>query len=218
MKVLIACEESQTVTKEFRNLGHEAFSCDILPCSGGHPEWHMQCDIFDVINQGWDLMIAHPPCTFIAGSSVQWLSNPLDKDLPFDERRPHPKYPNRRNDMNDSIEFVKALYNAPIDKIAIENPVGLLGTKWRKADQIIQPYYFGDEATKTTCLWLKNLPLLLHTNVVGKGERTVFASGKSHPAWYADALAKAKTKEERQKLRSKTFQGIAKAMAEQWQQ
>jgi hypothetical protein len=120
--------------------------------------------------------------------------------------------------MNDSIEFVKALYNAPIDKIAIENPVGLLGTKWRKADQIIQPYHFGDEATKTTCLWLKNLPLLLHTNVVGKGERTVFASGKSHPAWYADALAKAKTKEERQKLRSKTFQGIAKAMAEQWQQ
>jgi hypothetical protein len=216
MKILIACEESQTITKEFRKHGHEAFSCDILPCSGGRPEWHLQCDVFTIIDQGWDLMIAHPPCTMIAGSSVQWLSHPDDKNLPFDERRPHPKFPNRRKDMEESIEFVKKLYNCSIPKIAIENPVGLLGTKWKKADQIIQPYQFGDEATKTTCLWLKNLPLLIPTKIVEKGERVVFKSGKSHPKWYADALAKAKTKQERQTLRSKTFPGIAMAMVEQW--
>lgn len=215
-RVLIACEESQATTKAFRKLGHEAFSCDLLPCSGGHPEWHYQCDIFEVINKGWDLMVAHPPCTFLTGSGVQWLSNPEDKALPFEERRPHPKYPNRRQDMLDSVSFVKALYNADIKHIAIENPVGLLSSRWRKPDQIVQPYMFGDEATKTTCLWLKNLPLLLPTKIVGKGERTVFASGKSHPKWYADALKNAKTKEERQTLRSKTFEGMAQAFAEQW--
>jgi len=215
-RVLIACEESQATTKAFRKLGHEAFSCDLLPCSGGHPEWHYQCDIFEVINKGWDLMVAHPPCTFLTGSGVQWLSNPEDKALPFEERRPHPKYPNRRQDMLYSVEFVKALYNANIKHIAIENPVGLLSSRWRKPDQIVQPYMFGDEATKTTCLWLKNLPLLLPTKIVGKGERTVFASGKSHPKWYADALKNAKTKEERQTLRSKTFEGMAQAFAEQW--
>lgn len=215
-RILIACEESQATTKAFRKLGHEAFSCDLLPCSGGHPEWHYQCDIFEVINKGWDLMVAHPPCTFLTGSGVQWLSNPEDKALPFEERRPHPKYPNRRQDMVDSVEFVKALYNADIKHIAIENPVGLLSSRWRKPNQIVQPYMFGDEATKTTCLWLKNLPLLLPTNIVGKGERTVFASGKSHPKWYADALKNAKTKEERQTLRSKTFEGMAQAFAEQW--
>ena len=190
-KILIACEESQATTRAFRELGHEAFSCDLLPCSGGNPEWHFQCDIFEVINPG-------------------------DRDLPFNERRPHPKYPNRRQDMLDSVDFVKALYNADIKHIAIENPVGLLSSRWRKPDQIVQPYMFGDEATKTTCLWLKNLPLLLPTNIVGKGERTVFASGKSHPKWYADALKNAKTKEERQTLRSKTFPGMAQAFAEQW--
>jgi site-specific DNA-cytosine methylase len=216
MRVLIACEESQATTKEFRKLGHEAFSCDLLPCSGGHPEWHFQCDIFEVIDQVWDLMIGHPPCTFLAGSGVQWLSNPEDKDLPFDERRPHPKYPNRRQDMLDSVEFVKRLYNSNIKYVAIENPVGLLSSIWRKPDQIVQPYMFGDEATKTTCLWLKNLPELEPTNIVGKGERTVFNSGKSHPKWYADALKNAKTKQERQTLRSKTFLGMAEAMATQW--
>jgi len=215
-KVLIACEESQATTKAFRDLGHEAYSCDLLPCSGGHPEWHYQCDIFEVINQGWDLMIGHPPCTFLTGSGVQWLSHPDDKDLPFEQRRPHPKYPNRRNDMLDSVAFVKALYNSDIKHIAIENPVGLLSSRWRKPDQIIQPYMFGDEATKTTCLWLKNLPLLVPTDIVGKGERIIFASGKSHPKWYAEALRNAKTKEERQTLRSKTFPGMARAFAEQW--
>jgi hypothetical protein len=216
-KVLIACEESQTIAKAFRDLGHEAYSCDLKPCSGGHPEYHIKCDVLSVIHdESWDLMIAHPPCTYLAGSGVQWLSHPEDKDLPFDERRPHPKYPNRREDMNESIGFVLALYNANIPHIAIENPVGLLSRKWRKPDQIIQPYMFGDEATKTTCLWLKNLPPLEPTNIVDKGERVVYASGKSHPKWYADALSKAKTKEERQTLRSVTFPGIANAMAEQW--
>jgi hypothetical protein len=216
LKVLVACEESQAITKEFRKLGHEAFSCDLLPCSGGHPEWHIQGDVFTIIDQGWDLMIAHPPCTYLTGSAVQWLSHPEDKHLPFEDRRPNPKYPNRRKDMLDSVEFVKALYNCNIPKVAIENPVGLLSSRWRKPDQIVQPYHFGDEATKTTCLWLKGLPQLQHTDVVGKGERVVFNSGKSHPKWYAEALAKAKTKAERQTLRSKTFPGMARAIAEQW--
>lgn len=215
--ILVACEESQAVTVALRKLGYEAYSCDLLPCSGGYPEWHIQGDVFEAIaSREWGGMIAHPPCTMIAGSSVQWLSHPEDKLLPFEERRPHPKYPNRRQDMAESIEFVKRLYNCGIPKVAIENPVGLLGTRWRKADQIIQPWQFGDEATKTTCLWLKNLPLLSYTDIVGKGERTVFASGKSHPKWYAEALVKAKTKQERQTLRSKTFPGIAAAIASQW--
>lgn len=215
-RILVACEESQVTTKAFRRLGYEAFSCDLLPCSGGHPEWHLQGNVLDFIGQGWDMMIAHPPCTYLAGSGVQWLSHPEDKHLPFEDRRPHPKYPDRRKYMLYSIEFVKELYNAPVDHIAIENPVGLLSSRWRKPDQIVQPYMFGDEATKTTCLWLKNLPLLTPTKIVGKGERTVFQSGKSHPRWYADALAKAKTKQERQTLRSKTFPGMAEAFASQW--
>jgi hypothetical protein len=217
MKILIACEESQTICKAFRELGHQSFSNDLLPSSGGHPEWHLHMDIFEAIKSDqWDMMIAHPPCTYLTSSGVQWLSHPDDIELPFDQRRPHPKYPNRRQDMIDSVEFVKAIFNSDIPKIAIENPIGVLSSKWKKPDQIIQPYHFGDEATKSTCLWLKNLPLLQHTNVVGKGERTFFASGKSHPKWYADAMAKAKTKAERQTLRSKTFPGIANAIATQW--
>jgi len=215
--ILVGCEESQAITIAFRKLGHEAFSCDLLPCSGGHPEWHIQGDVFDAIaSREWDMAIFHPPCTFLTNSAVQWLSHPEDKHLPFEERRPNPKYPNRRQDMRDSVEFVKALYNCKIPLVAVENPMGLLSTRWQKYDQVIQPWQFGDEATKTTCLWLKGLPHLEHTKIVGKGERTVFKSGKSHPKWYADALAKAKTKEERQTLRSKTFPGIASAIAEQW--
>ena len=216
LNVLVACEESQAVTKKFRSMGHTAFSCDLLPCSGGHAEWHIQGDIFDYIDRGWDLMIAHPPCTYLAVSGVQWLSHPDDRYLDFELRRPHPKYPNRRQQMLDSVEFVKKLYNSNIPFVAIENPVGLLSTKWRRPDQTIQPYQFGDEATKTTHLWLKNLPPLTPTNVVGKGERVVYASGKSHPKWYAEAMSKAKTKQERQTLRSKTFPGIAEALADQY--
>ena len=214
LRVLIGCEESQAITKKFRELGHEAYSCDLLDCSGGHPEWHIKDDILKTIKYDWDLMIAHPPCTYLAVSGVQWLSNPEDKHLHFNERRSHPKYPNRRQDMLDSIEFVKALYECNIPKVCIENPVGLLSSMWRKPDQIIQPYMFGDEATKTTCLWLKNLPLLHPTNIVGKGDRVVFASGKSHPSWYTESYGK--SKKERQRLRSKTFPGIADAIAKQY--
>jgi hypothetical protein len=217
-KILIACEESQAVCKEFRALGYEAYSCDILPESGGHPEWHIQDDLFNVLDQGWDFMIAFPPCTYLSVSGAQWYYHPGDKDLPIKERRPHPKYPNRNNDRQDAKEFFIKLYSSNIKHIAIENPVGIMNTQFLKPTQIIQPWMFGDEATKTTCLWLKNLPRLQPTNIVGKGERTVFASGKSHPKWYAEALAKAKTPEERRNLRSKTFPGIAKAMAEQWSQ
>ena len=204
-KILVACEESQSITKELRDLGHEAFSCDILPCSGGHPEWHLQGDVFNYVNQGWDVMIAHPPCTYLSVSGAKHLYNKDgSKNL---ERWENQKF---------ALEFVQKLMDAPIPRIAIENPVSVISTKIRKPDQIIQPYMFGDEATKTTCLWLKNLPKLEPTKIVGKGERTVFKSGKSHPKWYADALANAKTPAERRSLRSKTFQGIARAMADQW--
>lgn len=216
MRVLVGCEESQAVTIELRKLGAEAFSCDILPCSGGHSEWHFQDDVFNVIDQGWDMMIAFPPCTYLSVSGAQWYYHPDDKNLPIENRRPHPKYPNRSKDRQEASKFFIRLYNSNIKHIAIENPVGIMNTTFMKPTQIIQPWMFGDEATKTTCLWLKNLPELTSTNIVSKGQRTVFASGKSHPKWYADALAKAKTPEERRNLRSKTFPGIAKAMAEQW--
>lgn len=216
MRVLVACEESQTVTKEFRKLGIEAYSCDLLPCSGGHPEWHFQDDVFNHIDKGWDLMIAHPPCTFLAVSGAKWFYHPEDKELPVDKRRPHPRFPNRRKDQKEAIAFFKKLATADIPYIAVENPVSVISSKWRKPDQIVQPYMFGDEATKTTCLWLKNLPKLQPTKIVGKGERVVFKSGKSQPKWYSDALSKAKTSAERQTLRSKTFEGFAKAMVEQW--
>lgn len=220
-KVLIACEESQAITKEFRALGHEAFSCDILPCSGGHPEWHIQGDVFGVIDQNWDLMIAHPPCTFLSSSGASWYYHPDDKHLPSSERRPHPRYPNRESERQSAIEFVIKLYESNIPRIAIENPIGSLSTAWRKPDQIIQPWMFGDSANKSTCLWLKNLPLITPTDVVDKGEFFEWVDGKSgklkrQPMWYYKALSQAKTPAERRTLRSKTFQGMAKAIANQW--
>jgi hypothetical protein len=205
MKVLVACEESQIVTKEFRLLGHEAYSCDIISCSGGHPEWHLQGDVFLFINRDWDLMIAHPPCTYLSVSGARWLYN---KDGSINTER--------RLNQAKALDFVSQLMDSDIPRIAIENPVSVISSMIRRPDQIVQPYMFGDEATKTTCLWLKNLPKLEPTNIVGKGERTVFKSGKSHPKWYADALAEAKSAEERRTLRSKTFSGFAKAMASQW--
>jgi hypothetical protein len=231
MRILVACEESQAVTIEFRKLGHEAYSCDLLPCSGGHPEWHFNFDVFEAIeNKGgilqdgskvkikgnWDLMVAHPPCTYLAVSGAQWYYHPEDSNLPYDQRRPHPRYPNRAQDREEAVVFFRALADAPIARIAIENPIGIISSRWRKPDQIVQPYMFGDEATKTTCLWLKNLPQLIPTEMVGKGERILFKSGKSQPKWYSDAFVKAKSNAERQTMRSKTFPGFARAMAEQW--
>ncbi len=231
LNILVACEESQAVTKELRFLGHNAYSCDLLPCSGGHPEWHFKTDVFKIIeNKGgklqnkkmvklkkdWDIMIAHPPCTYLAVSGAQWYYHPDDKHLPKEKRRPHPKYPNRTKDREEAIEFFLALANAPINKIAIENPIGIISSRWRRPDQVVQPFMFGDEARKTTCLWLKNLPLLEPTNIVGEGERIYFKSGKSQPKWYSDAFVKSKSHDERRTMRSKTFIGMAKAMAEQW--
>lgn len=210
MKVLIACEESQAVTKEFRALGHEAFSCDLLPCSGGHPEWHFQQDVFEVIDKGWDLMIAHPPCTFLAVSGARWLYN---KDGTPNEQRFY--------NQKQALDFVEMLMNAKIDKIAIENPISVISSAIRKPDQIIQPYMFGDSASKSTCLWLKNLPKLKPTNIVSKGDFFEFKDRKTgkmkkQPMWYYEALQQAKTPQERRTLRSKTFKGIAEAMANQW--
>lgn len=231
LNVLVACEESQAVCKEFRKLGHNAFSCDLLECSGGHPEWHFNCDVLKIIQDRsgvtqsgckvkikgeWDIMVAHPPCTYLAVSGARWYYHPEDAHLPFEERRPHPRFPNRAQDREDGASFFMALANAPIKRIAIENPVGIMSKRWRKPDQAIQPWWFGDEASKLTCLWLKNLPPLVKTNEVGHGERVVLSSGKTLPKWYSDALVKAKTAEERRTLRSKTFPGFAKAIARQW--
>ncbi len=231
LNVLVACEESQRVCKEFRRLGHNAYSCDLLKCSGGHPEWHFNMDVLEVIkNKGgilqngdevyidgeWDLMVAHPPCTFLAVSGARWFYHPDDKGLPIEKRRPHPRFPNRARDREEGAKFFMELINANIKHIAVENPIGIMNTRFRKPDQVVQPYFFGDEASKSTCLWLKNLPLLEKTNEVGKGELIELSSGKKIPKWYSDALVKAKTPEERRNLRSKTFPGFAKALAEQW--
>ena len=209
MKILVACEESQAVTKELRKLGHEAFSCDLLPCSGGYPEWHYQQDVFEVIDKGWDMMIAHPPCTFLSVSGARWLYN---KD--------GSKNKERWKNQAEALDFVKRLMDAPIHKIAIENPISVISSNIRKPEQIIQPWMFGDKAQKSTCLWLKNLPLLEPTDIVEKGEFIEFISKKGvkkkQPKWYFDALKNAKTPEERRTLRSKTFKGIAEAMAKQW--
>ena len=210
MKVLIACEESQSVTKEFRKIGIEAYSCDILDCSGGHPEWHIKGDaIAEAYSGKYDMMIAHPPCTFLAVSGARWMYN---KDGSVNQER--------LKSQNEALEFVEKLMNAPIDKIAIENPISVISSKIRKPDQIIQPWHFGDKAQKSTCLWLKNLPKLVHTNIVDKGEFFEFTSKKGEKKrmamWYYEALKIAKTVQERRSLRSKTFQGIARAFATQW--
>jgi site-specific DNA-cytosine methylase len=213
IRVLVACEESQAVTVRLRALGFEAFSCDILPCSGGHPEWHYQQDVFEVIDQGWDAMIAFPPCTHLAVSGAAW----------FEQKR-------KDGRQQEGIDFFMRIANAPIKHIAIENPVGIMSKLWRKPDQVIQPYYFGDEAQKTTCLWLKNLPKLYHndkpnlfdSNVthVSKGEFFEWVDKKTgrtkkQPLWYAEKFLK-KSENGHGHERSKTFSGIATAMAEQW--
>ena len=204
MKVLVACEESQAVTIELRKLGHEAYSCDLLPCSGGHPEWHTQCDVTELLKQKWDMIIAFPPCTFLTVTGNRW----------FNVEKYGEKALKRIEDRKEAIDFFMMFANADCDKIAIENPVGIMSTEWRKPNQIIQPYQFGDAFEKKTCLWLKGLPELEFTNVVEPPERTKFKSGKTMASWYSEAFKL--PKDERAKLRSKTFPGIAKAMAEQW--
>lgn len=241
LNILVACEESQAVCRAFRHLGHNAFSCDLFDCSGTmfgtdnaepHPEWHFNHDVTTVLNKTdlrlqngeiasidgeWDLMIGHPPCTFLAVSGAKWMYHPADKDKPIEERRPHPNFPTRRQDQEDGANFFLFLAKTNVKRIAIENPVGVMSSRWRKPDQNIQPYMFGDPYSKNTCLWLKNLrPLHPSKETDDHGERIYFGSGKSQPKWYSDGLTKTKTKEDRQKWRSKTFPGIARAFAEQW--
>jgi len=196
-RILIACEESQAVTKELRQLGYKAYSCDVLPCSGGHPEWHLQQDVDPLLKEEWDMIIAFPPCTHLCVSGARWFKE---------------KYVDGRQ--QQGIDFFMLFANADCAKVAIENPVGIMSTEWRKPDQIIQPWQFGDNYQKTTCLWLKGLPKLIPTDIVDRGEVVTFKSGKSMTKWYADTLRL--PPEEWSKIRSKTFPGIAKAMADQW--
>jgi hypothetical protein len=188
MRVLVACEFSGTVRDAFIKQGHEAMSCDLEPTDVDGP--HYQGDVFDVIDNGWDLMIAFPPCTHLAVSGARH----------FAQKRADGR-------QQQGVDFFLKIANTDIPRIAVENPVGIMSTIYRKPDQIIQPWQFGDKAQKTTCLWLKNLPLLTHTDIVDKGEFYIAPSGKKLPAWYSNASAK---------VRSKTFQGIADAMATQW--
>jgi len=213
MKVLVACEYSGIVRNAFINKGHEAVSCDLLPSESNLGK-HYKGDVKDILDDDWDLMIAHPPCTYLAVSGARWFYHPEDKHLPYEERRPHPLHPNRKQLQEEALDFIKLLMKAPIEKIAIENPVGVISTKIRKPEQIIQPYMFGHSESKKTCLWLKNLQPLQPTNIVEEEERVVYASGRSMPRWYADAYKL--PPEERWKVRSATFPGIAQAMAEQW--
>ena len=224
MNVLVACEESQRVTKEFRELGHNAFSCDIIECSGEHPEWHIKEDVLPLLNGNclfttmsgdwyyipgrWDLIVAFPPCTHIAVSGAKH----------FEKKRADGR-------QLEGLEFFCQFFNADCDYIAIENPVNIVSgdyaTRWfpeiaeqyglpRKPKQRVHPYMFGDPYEKTTCLWLKNLPELVPTNVVTPPPRQVVKSGKTLPVWYSNCGG------DRRKARSKTFPGIAKAMATQW--
>ncbi len=184
MKILVACEESQAVTIEMRRLGHEAYSCDIEPCSGGHPEWHLQVDALELLKMKWDMILAFPPCTHLDVSGARY----------FEQKR-------KDGRQQAAIDFFMQFANADCSKIAIENPVGIMSTYYRKPDQIIQPWQFGHGETKKTCLWLKGLPPLISTEIV---------EGREQRIW------KMPPSEDRAKNRAKTFPGIARAMAEQW--
>ena len=201
MRVLIACEFSGIVREAFRKRGHDAVSCDLLPTEVEGP--HIQDDVLLHLDEGWDLMIAHPPCTYLTCTGNKWFK-PEFAD----------RFPNRPKQREDAIKFFLAIGAANIPKIAIENPVGIMSTVWRKPDQIIQPYQFGHEARKKTCLWLKGLPPLVPTKIVGEGESVVFKSGKRMPKWYADLVSL--PAKERELARSRTFSGVADAMANQW--
>ena len=192
MKILIACEESQSVCKAFREKGHEAYSCDIMECSGGHPEWHIQGDVLEHLNDGWDMMIGHPPCTFLCRNRSK-----LNEEQ------------NKQDEINEGYKFFKILQDANIDKICLENPVpSRLSQLYQTYDQIIQPYHYGHDHSKKTCLWLKNLPKLQPTKIVELTYITTKNGFRYTKGWYQtprNSIA-----------RSKTFHGIAKAMAEQW--
>jgi site-specific DNA-cytosine methylase len=193
MKVLIACEFSGTVRDAFIAKGCDAMSCDLLPTEKDGP--HYQGDVRDILGDGWDLMVAHPPCTHLAVSGAKWFSK-------------------KQRQQAEALDFVRLLMDCQVPRWCIENPVSVISTKIRKPDQIIQPWQFGHEATKTTCLWLNGLPKLTPTKIVGKGEFVTFASGNRMAKWYADAARLSPL--QRAKVRSQTFDGIANAMADQW--
>ena len=190
-KILVACEESQTVTKEFRKRGFEAYSCDIQNCSGGHPEWHIKGDAIEQLNKGWDLIIAHPPCTHLAVSGARWFKEGLKPLYLQDE----------------AVDFFMKFVNAPAPLIAVENPICIMSSRYRKPDQIINPFQFGHPEQKKTCLWLKGLPKLTETENVYEHMMTLPIKERTRIHW----LGSNKSKE-----RSKTYEGIAEAMAEQW--
>tara|TARA_A100001515_G_C4523535_1_gene194374 strand:- start:154 stop:795 length:642 start_codon:yes stop_codon:yes gene_type:complete len=212
MKVLVACEYSGIVRDAFINKGHEAVSCDLLPSESDLGE-HYQGDVTDILYDGWDLMIAHPPCTYLSVSGARWYYHPEDKHLPYDERRPHPMHPNRRQYQQEALDFVQLLLDAPIEKIVVENPISVISSKIKKPTQIIQPYEYGHPTSKSTCLWLKNLEPLQPTDVVEPIWINV-SKGKRMSKFHYDTYTL--PKEERGKIRSATFPGIAKAMANQW--
>ena len=197
MRVLISCEYSGTVRDAFIALGHDAMSCDLLPTDRDGP--HYQGDVFDVIGDGWDLMIAHPPCTYLCSSGLHW----------------NKRYPERAQKTQDALAFVQRLMDAPIPRIAVENPIGRIGTAIRKADQVIHPYQFGHDASKQTALWLKGLPLLQPTQLVAPR----LVAGNARWANQTDSgQNRLSPSPDRWKLRSTTYQGIADAMANQWGQ
>ena len=193
MKILVACEESQVVTENLRKLGHEAYSCDLLDCSGGHPEWHIRGDVLPLLEQPWDMVLAFPPCTHLASSGAMW----------FEQKRADGR---QQQGISFFLEFT-TLDHVPL--VAIENPVGIMSSKYRKPDQIIQPWMFGHPETKATCLWLKGLKPLVPTDNVREEMETLPTSQK-HRVHHLPPGP------ERSILRSKTYSGVAKAMAEQW--
>lgn len=221
LRVLVGCEESQEVCKAFRALGHEAYSCDLQECSGEKPEWHLQMDVFDAIkNIRPDLFIGFPPCTRLTVTANKWYKPEFRN-----------RFPNILEERELAKDFFMKLINAPAYRIAIENPVGIMSTYYRKPDQIIQPFYFGHATSKRTCLWLKNLPRLIHSSkqnlfdarthvepvyFMAAGKRysgTAYSTSSARALNHLDFLSPSK---DRARLRSKTFPGIAKAMAEQW--
>ena len=203
MRVLLACEESQRVCIEFRKRGHDAFSCDILPCSGGHPEWHIQDDVLKHL-EGWDMILAFPPCTYLTNTGNKWFN------YEHNGNKAIVRWYNRLS----AAQLFLSIYNAPCEKVAIENPVGFMSTFFRKPNQIIQPYMFGEPERKSTCLWLRGLPELLPTHIV-EPKIIKYKNGKGTDSpWHMDTMKL--PPHERSVAQSKTFPGIAAAMAEQW--
>ena len=197
MKILCACEESQAVTIELRKLGHEAYSCDLQPESGGHPEWHIQGDVLQELKKDWDMICAFPPCTHLAVSGAAW----------FEEKR-------KDGRQQEGIDFFMEIVNCDCERVAIENPVGIMSTIYKQPSQVIHPFEYGEDSTKSTCLWLKGLPLLRPTNIISPSKH-VTKTGKVYDKWWFDTCLISDLKE-RAKARSKTFKGISKAMAHQW--